>query len=352
MRHIKIGFIGHLAIGKDYYDGQTIKTRTVYEGIYRVIDNIVYVDTNKKNSPLKLIIDTLKCLLFTNRIIVMLSRNGLKVYLPLLYLYSKLPGKKVFHCVIGGNDDELLNENPKWIHYMASFSANWYESKKLVEKMKNKGILSSEYLPNFKNIKRLDIKQLNFYVNDQKNSDTYKFCTFSRVTKEKGISDAVQALNSVIKSRGKNIYLDVYGPIDPNYEKEFFDLLTKYDFVKYRGVVEAQESVECLKGYYGLMFPTYFYGEGFPGTLIDAMCAGVPVIASDWHFNSEIINDGIDGIVYGTSKYEKLEDAIMWAIDNKENFINFKKKTWEKAENFLIEKNINYILNEMGFEDK
>lgn len=345
----QIGFIGHLALGKEFFDGQTVKTRTLYYGIVDHIgDRVILVDTYNRNKPLLLGFQTIKCLAKTRKIVIMLSRNGLRIYLPILYWFVKLFDANIYHCVIGGNDDELLMKHPRWIKYLNSFCANWYESKNLAEEMQKKGINSAKYLPNFKNIQQLSIDELMEEKHKWLKKTEFTFCTFSRVTKEKGISDAIIAINKIRKERHIAIKLDIYGPIEDNYRDEFMELLKKVDCVEYKGVTESDNSVDTLKTYYGLLFPTYFYGEGFPGTLIDAMCAGIPVIASNWHFNAEIITDGVDGIVYGNQRYPTLCDAILWSINHRDEFIRYREKFWNKSEQYLLERNVDIILKEMG----
>ncbi|MFR3494185.1 MAG: glycosyltransferase [Blautia sp.] len=53
-------------------------------------------------------------------------------------------------------------------------------------------------------------------------------------------------------------------------------------YIRYKGMVPFNQSTEVLKNYDALLFPTYYEGEGFAGTIIDAFAAGLPVIASDW----------------------------------------------------------------------
>lgn len=65
-------------------------------------------------------------------------------------------------------------------------------------------------------------------------------------------------------------------------------------------MVPFNQSTEVLKNYDALLFPTYYEGEGFAGTIIDAFAAGLPVIASDWKYNSEIIKQGITGVITKT----------------------------------------------------
>jgi hypothetical protein len=53
-----------------------------------------------------------------------------------------------------------------------------------------------------------------------------------------------------------------------------------------------------LKDYFALLFPTHFYTEGIPGTVIDAYAAGIPVISAKWESYSDVIDEGVTGIGY------------------------------------------------------
>lgn len=66
-------------------------------------------------------------------------------------------------------------------------------------------------------------------------------------------------------------------------------------YIRYGGSVPFDKSVNVLKDYFALLFPTYYEGEGFAGTLIDAYSAGAPVIviAFDWKYNSELVNENV-----------------------------------------------------------
>lgn len=63
-------------------------------------------------------------------------------------------------------------------------------------------------------------------------------------------------------------------------------------------MVDYNNSVDVLKNYFVLLFPTRFYTEGIPGTIIDAYAAGVPVVSAKWESFTDIIIDGVTGIGY------------------------------------------------------
>lgn len=83
----KIGIIGHFGGNTEVFDGQTIKTKILYDELQKTGNlEIITVDTYyKKHNPVKLMRDTLKCLKSAQDIIILLSRNGMRLYFPLLF---------------------------------------------------------------------------------------------------------------------------------------------------------------------------------------------------------------------------------------------------------------------------
>ena len=156
------------------------------------------------------------------------------------------------------------------------------------------------------------------------------------VCKEKGITDAVEAVHKVNKEFGEIVAtLDIYGQVFEDYKEEFENL--KKDFgeaINYGGIIAFDSSVETLKNYDALLFPTFYVGEGFPGTIIDAFHSAVPVIATDWNANKEIITDGITGIVYPNDAHKDLYSTVKWAVENGNEIVNMKKNALSEAEKY------------------
>ena len=104
--------------------------------------------------------------------------------------------------------------------------------------------------------------------------------------------------------------LDIYGPIDDAYKDEFEFALKSCPYAKYKGIVAPESSVEVIKDYYALLFPTKWAAEGMPGTIIDALSAGVPIVASKWPYYSEMLEDGVTGFGYDFDKPELLLETL------------------------------------------
>ena len=332
----KLGIIGHFGAGKAFYDGQTIKTLTLRDGLEKFCGEdfeLICADTYYvKHNIIKFLWQLICCLLQCDSMIVLLSKKGRKILFPILYLSTTLLKKKIYHCAIGGRlADEA--ENTKVKKYISSFKANWVETKELEHRLKAMGVKNAEYMPNFKNIKPIDAEKIK-----KIESPPFRFCTFSRVMREKGISDAIEAICAVNRIRGNIAELDIYGQIEPSYEKEFNTLIEKHSgTVNYCGIVPPEESVSVLSEYYMLLFPTHWSREGIPGTIIDALASGLPVIARQWRYCDEMLVHGVTGYCYPFDAPEKLSECIERAIEEESSVRNMRSNCLARAEKYKPE---------------
>jgi glycosyltransferase involved in cell wall biosynthesis len=101
--------------------------------------------------------------------------------------------------------------------------------------------------------------------------------------------------------------------------------------VRYCGCVDFTKSTEVLKNYYALLFPTYYEGEGYANTIVDAFAAALPVIATNWKYNGEVICHGVDGILYDYQKPELLTEILASLVDRPQTIITMKHAARERA---------------------
>lgn len=212
----KIGIIGHLGGKENYTDGQTVKTKALYEGLSQRGYRIVTADTYymKKNPP-RFMVQFFNVINNTNKIVVLLSNRGRKVLFPILAGLSRK--KDIYHYAIGGRLADEAAGDEKYRKQISSFKANWVESRKIANKLQALGVKNASYLPNFKNIKILNKEELqnNF-------TKPFTFCMFSRVMPEKGIEDAIRAIRRINEKHDDVIAkLDIYGSIEPDYKERF-----------------------------------------------------------------------------------------------------------------------------------
>ncbi len=159
------------------------------------------------------------------------------------------------------------------------------------------------------------------------------FCTFSRVTPEKGIDEAIEAI-SLANKRGVKCHLDIWGPIERGFEDHYATIFNNNEAISYCGVLATDEGLDKLSGYYMMLFPSFYPGEGFPTTICEGFMTGLPVIASDWRFNSELIKDGETGYLFPVHDVEKLTELIITAVENENSILLMKKNAMEYSKAF------------------
>ncbi len=126
----------------------------------------------------------------------------------------------------------------------------------------------------------------------------------------KGVEVLLEALAEV-RRRGQNVWLRAIGPFEtPAYEAEVRGLAERLGMssaIAWTGFVG--DVVAELKGIDALVLPSLF-GEGLPMVVLEAMAAGVPVIASSVEGVPEAIRDGEDGLLVAPGDAADLSDAI------------------------------------------
>lgn len=297
----KIGVIGRIDPAGVLFDGQTVKTRTVWRmlcGHYGA-DNIIPVETlNYKKEPFRVVREYRRCMKECDDVVVLLSRNGRSLFFPFLKRQAKCNGKRIYHDLIGGLLAQDLQREPWLVSQLNSFEVNWVESRDLMQQLKQLGVQNCEYLPNFKQINVLNPSEL-----PKIEVSPRRLCTFSRVTEKKGILEAIEAVeNLCILDGSGSWHLDIYGPIDPGFRTIFERALSASANARYCGTVDPEDSVDILKKYWALLFPTKWSAEGFPGTILDALSAGLPIVASRWRYYDEILEDNVTGTSYDAKR--------------------------------------------------
>jgi glycosyltransferase involved in cell wall biosynthesis len=100
---------------------------------------------------------------------------------------------------------------------------------------------------------------------------------------------------------------------------------------------KQQESYATLSEYSCMLFPTYWQGEGFPGVIIDAYIAGLPVIATGWNMNKEVVEVGKTGLIVPIQDAKALALAMLKMMQNPELVKKMSENSSGKAKNYHID---------------
>ena len=345
----KAAIIGHFAFGHNAADGQTVKTKILAAELERRFgkDEIESIDTHGGIKTLvKAPIITLGALRGATNVIMMPAHNGVRVFGRLLPLFKGLfSGKRIHYVVIGGWLPELVKSEKGLSRCLKKFDFIHVETTAMKMALEAQGFENVSVLPNFKNLKPVESK-----TPAGSFAQPYRLCIFSRIMREKGIEDALDAVKAVNLARGTTVFeLDIYGQVDAEQTEWFAELEKSFpEYVRYKGRVDPDKSVEVLKDYFALLFPTRFYTEGIPGTLIDAYASGVPVITSLWANYADVFVEGVTGWGYEFGKVEQFKALLQRAADEPGEFLKMRKTALATAEKFLPDAAIQNLIQRIS----
>lgn len=331
----RIAIIGHFGLGLNLLNGQTIKTKIVAAELERAFgkEEVLKMDTHGGiaslfNLPFILLFSLAK----SKNVVILPAQNGLFAIVPLLLIMNIFFHRKIHYVVIGGWMPSLIEKRPVITFFLKRIHQIYVETTVMREALETRSFSNVVVMAN--------CKPLNIISEDKININKGKFfrlCTFSRVMKQKGVEQAVAAIDKMNQHFGpESCCLDIYGQIEHSEEEWFAKLQEKFpQNVAYKGVVPFNESVDVLKNYSALLFPTLFYTEGIPGTIIDAFAAGLPVIASRWASYSDIIDDGKTGFGYELGSFDQLCAILEDLMTSPQKLNEMRLNCIKKAECFL-----------------
>ena len=346
---VKVSILGHFGEGVNLLNGQTVKTKIITEELQNQLgqDQVLKIDTHGGwKTLLKAPFQVFRALKNSTNVLIFPAHNGLRVYAPLLsfqrHFFKK---RKIHYVVIGGWLPEFLKERKRLSKKLKKFDGIYVETNTMKNALEAQGFENVYVMPNCKKLTVLSEDKLVY-----PSGVPYKLCTFSRVMKEKGIETAVNIITEVNDRLGYIAYsLDIYGQVDTS-QVEWFENLKKQlpDYICYCGCVDANRSVEVLQKYFALLFPTHFYTEGIPGTIIDAYAAGIPVISAKWESYSDVVDEGITGIGYDFDDADQFERTLLEVAQKPNVLLSMKENCVRKAKDYISESAIQIMTEKFG----
>lgn len=362
----KIGIIGHFGFGLECLDGQTIKTKIIADELKRHFGEgeVKCIDTH---GGLKFMCRLpgvlLNTLISCRDILIMPAHKGIQIIAPILWGLNLFFRRRLTYIVVGGWLPEKTNRKPllRWI--LQRFYGVYVETPSMKQKLVEQGFGNVFVMPNCKRLKTLDNGNLPVFESPSSREQVLPLCMFSRVMPQKGVEDAIQAVQKANERLGCRAFcLDIFGQVWKGEEDWFEKMMEPFGGVsirrdrvtsketlrisdmssnrwevRYGGLIPYDKSVETLSQYFALLFPTFYFGECFAGTLLDALAAGLPVIASDWHDNSQIVHDGETGILFPVHDVERLTDILVHAAQDPTILNSMRLKCLEEAQKYVPE---------------
>lgn len=345
MEQWEIFICGNFGYTTGQLDGQTVKTRVLKDEIANIIgqERVAFSDTSGwKRDPLSLFMDIRRKFRNSRYIVILPARKGIRVILPLLVGWKKKYHKDLRYIVIGGWLPALLEKKTAFMENCRQLDGIYVEVPSMKDKLNQLGLTNVTVMSNFRNFIKKPCKERAISL-------PLKAVFCSRILKQKGIALAIEAVRRINRDADHpSILLDIYGQINSGYREEFEQGMEKAGRgVVYQGVL-APESIQQRLGAYDLMlFPTYYDGEGFPGAILDAFAAGIPVVASDWKYNREVVDEHETGLLFRTGDIDGMVAALKQFIDNPQQLIAMQDNCLKQAEKYHVDKIIPNFLRDL-----
>ena len=345
----KILVLGYFGYNTNQLDGQTVKTRDVYRLTKEQTNDMVdYYDTEDfkyhKLSILKMFWKIVQC----KQLFYLPAHNNLKSIFPVIYCLSVLFRFQIHYFVVGGWLGEFIKELPVHRYMLSRIAGIHVETEKLREDLVSLYHYSNVTLfPNFRFFNYNEEEFINCLSNRQSNTAILKMAFVSRVDQSKGLDTLVRVAD-ILNQRNllSCISIDFYGQKKDTYYDSYLIGIPSYT---YKGELQPNDVINMLGKYDALIFPTHYEGEGCPGILIEALAAGLPIVASDWKYNNEFIDNGENGFLCETFNPEAYADAIQTLLFNTNFRVQMAKLSYKKSAFFSsinAEKIINDILKQ------
>lgn len=156
-------------------------------------------------------------------------------------------------------------------------------------------------------------KKREFIQDAQKNP--LKFLNVSRLFTVKGHKYMILGFKSFLQKH-PSATLTIVG--DGPLNKDLTQLISENGLEEKVFLLGARKDVPTLLADYDcFVFPTLV--EGFSGALVEAMFAGLPVLASDIAQNQEAVRHLDTGYLFKTESPAEVENAMLWFKNNRED---------------------------------
>lgn len=161
---------------------------------------------------------------------------------------------------------------------------------------------------------------------DAERMNCRRFVYVGQVREYKGIRILAEAAERLDAST----IVDVYGPIFDDLPPALFD---RHRRIFYKGILDYRDVVSTMREYDAFVLPTMARTEGYPGSIVEAYIAGLPVIATACGAIPEIV-DETSGILVEPRNVESLYQAMKRLTDDSELYVRLCKGARERASQF------------------
>jgi len=325
----RILILGNFGYVTGHLDGQTMESRSLLQLLRdKGVKKVTYFDTEELSYNKSQVLVMFLKVILADKLFYLGAQRNLRVLFPYIFLCTKLFRTQFYFFVVGGWIAENLKDKP-FHRFLLKFIEGMYcETESIVKKLREwYGYTHAHWFPNFRNSTYTPS-----LTSNRADLSVFKLVFMSRIVLKKGFDVVFRLAEYMESSFPKGSFLiDFYGPLYDADKAAFFDGIDRFYFTSYKGVLQPEEINACLEKYDVMLFPTRYEGEGFPGTILDAYISGIPVIASDWRYNAELVEHAQTGYIFDLQDESAFYKAVKELYDNPEILGQMKQKAHIKS---------------------
>lgn len=342
-------FIGSLPTKKFYFDGERNKSRDVLNALQNKFGkkcSVINLSLNQYAQVIKMVFLSIFFkydFIFVSKCLV----GGSKAIKYLQKFANKSNKRRIVFYLIGNGSNGF---DDKVIHYDYVKRARHIivESPDVELELISKKIVTKE------SISIVPCLKPNYLIKPVEKEypvKTLKLIFFSRVTELKGVMDAITAVSNINERFDKNMFeLDIAGGSGFDGKEQLFlneikRISSKKSFINYIGLdlrIEGEESYRRLQSYDLHIFPSKFYQECAPGSIIDMFIAGVPTLSSNFPSAKYLMNKD-DSFFFEMNNIADLERQLLFIYDNQKVLNKMRINCYNNAKLYSESRFINKI---------
>ncbi len=312
---MKILYACSLTSERHHFDGERRKSTTIYELLkdkYKV--TIVNFTKNKYLQMMKFIF----CLIFVKYDFVFMAKapSGGNIMLRAMRLL-KYPRNKIAFYTYGRGFQGDFEKKVKYenINYAGTIVC---EAESIKKEFINRGITTKIMVfPVVKHYFNIDVPSF-------EKKETLHGIFISRIVVEKGVLDLLKALEIVNNEKIKFTATFSGGWADKESIGALELAVKEKKYIKYLGEtfsINNKEDYKFLASFDLHFFPTKFFHDCIPGSVVDSYIAGLPTISSEYACCREIMNDQV-AFFYKFMSIDDLVIKLNYVYEHQEELYN------------------------------
>lgn len=307
-------FIGALNYPGIATAGDAVKNRLLLEWLKHNFARVSYVDTQTWRKNPFILLKLFLVLLFCKIDNIIVSTSNQSAYRIICFINRlNLKSTRVYYFMIGGYTPIKIKQGIFKAEPFRKLEKIVVEADRVRDFYAEVGLNNTYRVYNFKSTSyKADVSQ--------PHEGKIKFVFLSRLTEMKGIFHILESVKALNADGLKDEFeVDFYGSFDENVKEKFTKEITPIPNANYKGFLDLKidSNYDVLASYDAMLFPTMHPTEGFPGVIADAAISGLPVLAANWNYATELVEDCKCGFVFPVGDNQALTDLMRFAIKNR-----------------------------------